>query len=78
MENSKVCEFFMNGRKVWDESKVRATFNSTDADTILEIRIPQNSTRDRIAWVHSKDGQYSVRSGYHYWHLHHTGGTYVQ
>lgn len=60
----KVCDFFLHGSKTWDEGKVRPSFTSNDAEAILATRIPQSSTRDMIAWVHSKDGQYSVKTGY--------------
>lgn len=38
--DSKVCDFFVQGKKEWDEVKVRATFNSNDAEAILATRIP--------------------------------------
>lgn len=47
--DSKVCDFFLPGQKVWDKDKIRATFNSGDADAILSTRIPQNSTQNRLA-----------------------------
>ena len=64
---SKVYDFFLDGRKAWDESKVRSMFNSVDAETILKVRISQSNISDRVAWSHSNNGQYSVKSGYHYW-----------
>ena len=36
---SKVYDFFLDGRKAWDESKVRSMFNRVDAETILKVRI---------------------------------------
>lgn len=36
------------------------------------------STSDRIAWVHSSNGQYSLKSGYHYWHSQHRGEAALQ
>lgn len=38
--NVKVCELFVEGRKDWDESKVRMNFKQTDANAIINIRIP--------------------------------------
>lgn len=66
--DAKVCEFFMRGRKVWDVNKLKDVFNSADVEAILSIRIPQNSTSDRVAWAYSSNGLYSVKSGYRYWH----------
>lgn len=33
---------------------------------------------DRLAWVHSADGQYSLRSGYKYWHEQNIGLNGIQ
>ncbi|XP_074364595.1 uncharacterized protein LOC141705594 [Apium graveolens] len=63
----KVCEFFRPYGKQWDEAKVTQTFHDGDARCILNTRIPQNQIQDRVAWLHTKDGQYSVKSSYHYW-----------
>ena len=35
------------------------------------MRIPQNHIHDRVAWLHTKDGQYYVKSSYHYWFERH-------
>lgn len=75
---AKVCDFFSVDSKSWNENKVRSTFNEDDSTVILTTRIPQNSTKDRIAWVHSNDGQYMVKSGYQQWHLSHIGEAWVQ
>lgn len=56
VRTEKVSEYFMGDRRAWDEIKVRNTFNNSDAEAILAVRIPQNGTRDRLAWVHSNDG----------------------
>ena len=77
-DSIKVCDFFLDGSKTWDVDKVRATFTSNDAEAILATRIPQTSTRDRIAWVHSNNGQYYVKTGYQTWHRHHLGGVELQ
>lgn len=63
----KVCDFFQENTRKWDEHKVRLHFNREDADAILSTRIPQGRTRDRIAWLHSSNGKYTVKSGYHQW-----------
>lgn len=69
--NEKVCEFFRPNSKSWDEVKVTQTFHERDAHCILNMRIPQNHIHDRVAWLHTKDGQYSVKSSYHYWFERH-------
>lgn len=70
-ENVKVSDFFLSDSKAWDERKIRNTFNNTDAEAILTTRTSQGSTEDRLAWVHSSSGQYTVRSGYQQWQLNH-------
>lgn len=76
--STKVCDFFTVGSKSWDESKVRLCFNPTDADAIMNTRIPQNGTIDRVAWIHLNNGQYTVKMGYHQWHNNHVGDLGVQ
>lgn len=76
--NAKVCDFFRHDRKAWDEDKIRRSFNDGDASVILTTRIPQNGSKDRLAWVHSHNGQYSVKMGYQYWHSNHLGNINVK
>ena len=73
--DDKVCKFFRPHSKKWDEAKVTQTFHEGDARCILNMCIPQNQIQDRVAWLYTKDGQYSVKSSYHYWfERHHTQG----
>ncbi|KAL8114917.1 hypothetical protein AgCh_021665 [Apium graveolens] len=71
-EQLKVCDFFRENEKTWDEHKIRINFSSDDADAILNTRIPQGYTRDGIFWVHSSNGKYKVRSGYFQWCKNHS------
>ena len=52
----KVCDFFKENRKECDVDKVNLHFSNEDAATIVNTRIPQGCTRDRIAWIHSSNG----------------------
>lgn len=74
----KVCDFFMEDKKHWDENKVKLNFNQTDADAILNTRIPPICTKDKIAWIHSNNGQYTARTGYRQWHKSFVGDFGVQ
>lgn len=76
--NSKVCDFFSEDRKSWDEIKVRLSFNQVDADAIVNTCIPQSGTKDMIARIHSSNGQYMVKMGYQQWHKNHVGDIGVQ
>lgn len=74
----KVSEFFLRNCKAWNEDKIRNTFSSVDSEAILAVRIPQSNIRDRVAWVHSNNGLYSVRSGYHFWLSNNTSNVDIQ
>ncbi|XP_074347003.1 uncharacterized protein LOC141685822 [Apium graveolens] len=60
-------DFIMTHGREWDEPKVMDLFSENDAKLILETRIPYGSAKDRIAWTHSTDGNYTVKAGYQYW-----------
>lgn len=66
-ETTKVCQFLKANGKEWDVNLVKETFNEVDAQHILQIRIPKHSVSDRVAWMHTKEGIYSVKSGYQAW-----------
>ncbi|XP_074363628.1 uncharacterized protein LOC141704240 [Apium graveolens] len=75
----KVKEYFCSNTKQWDMTKIQQTFHKLDADCILKTRIPQNQVNDRIAWKHTVDGCYTVKSGYHFWYGRHSDrGTEVE
>lgn len=44
-----------------------ALFSAGDAKAILNMRIPQNKTVDKMAWVYSTNGNYTVKTGYRMW-----------
>lgn len=67
LREEKVCEFFSPGVKMWDVDKIQSTFSATDASAILATRIPQTQAVDRLAWLHSTDGIYTVKTGYKFW-----------
>lgn len=63
----KVKDLFVPGVKSWDYQKVYNFFPNCDAEAILATPVPQAQAVDRMAWVHSVDGVYSVKSGYQFW-----------
>lgn len=63
----RVCDFFHKHTKEWDENKLRKHFSSEDVDAILRTRIPHGRTGNRVAWLHSMNGKYTVKSGYYQW-----------
>lgn len=66
----RVCDLFLAGSKQWDIQKVHNLFADCEAKSILAIPIPKDQVPDHMAWVHTSDGKYSVKSGYRYWHTH--------
>lgn len=46
---------------------MRQDFHEDDVELILQTRIPQNHMKDKVAWMHSSNGRYTVKTGYHYW-----------
>lgn len=67
----KVCEYFRPNIREWDVNKVQQTFHEDDVRCILQVRIPQNQVADRVAWLNTTDGRYSVKSGYHHCYNEH-------
>ncbi|XP_074376865.1 uncharacterized protein LOC141718382 [Apium graveolens] len=63
--------------KVWDEEKVRQKFTTVDANAILATRVPQHDADDRIVWSSCKDGVYTVKAGYKFWHDRNVDGSAV-
>ncbi|XP_060972579.1 uncharacterized protein LOC133038438 [Cannabis sativa] len=56
--------YLKKGSGEWDEEFVRVVFNPTDAELILQMATSECDIEDKILWHYSKDGEYSVRSGY--------------
>lgn len=65
--DDKVADYFRPDIKQWDVTKIQQTFHTIDVDCILNTRVPYNQIPDRIAWMHTKDGSYTAKSGYHFW-----------
>uniref|UniRef100_A0A803Q154 Reverse transcriptase domain-containing protein n=1 Tax=Cannabis sativa TaxID=3483 RepID=A0A803Q154_CANSA len=48
----------------WDEGFIKAHFNEEDAELILNLPSGSWGVEDKIMWHYSKNGEYTVRSGY--------------
>ena len=51
--------------KIWDREFIEANFHIDDAKAILSMPLSRRNAADLLMWLHSKDGEYTVRSGYH-------------
>lgn len=66
-ENTKIGSFFKERLLEWDEVKLREVFDDEDVAGIMRTKIPQYEVSDRVAWLHTKSGNFYVKSGYQLW-----------
>ncbi|KAG7599644.1 hypothetical protein ISN44_As06g038180 [Arabidopsis suecica] len=50
---------------LWDEAKLQAYIHPEDIKIIKKIRPQVVKSPDMPTWIHTRDGQYTVKSGYH-------------
>ncbi|KAF5459260.1 hypothetical protein F2P56_023222 [Juglans regia] len=60
---AKVEELLLNGG--WNHRLVYDTFLKEEADLICGLPVSSSNAPDKRIWAFSKDGLYSVKSGYH-------------
>ena len=65
-QNMLVCELINDANKKWDVQKVRTTFPPCLAMQVMQIPISYMGVSDRFLWPYTTDGNYSVKSGYHF------------
>lgn len=66
--NELVSSLILPGTKQWNVNLIKARFHEEDARAIFAISLPQREVCDRVAWSHSRNGYYDVKSGYKFWH----------
>ncbi|XP_065631571.1 uncharacterized protein LOC136068397 [Quercus suber] len=49
----------------WDHEVIESKFQRSDAEAILHIPLSRRQVPDVLFWLHTKSGEYSVKSGYH-------------
>ena len=63
--DSKVADLMQGSPLEWDSEKIRSSFLPYDAEAILQIPISNRSPPDKLIWHATRNGKYTVRSGYH-------------
>uniref|UniRef100_A0A803NTU1 RNase H type-1 domain-containing protein n=1 Tax=Cannabis sativa TaxID=3483 RepID=A0A803NTU1_CANSA len=48
----------------WDEKFIQSNFHSDDVNLILSLATSNKEVDDKIMWHYSKNGEYSIKSGY--------------
>ena len=61
----RVSELIDWSLKVWDRDLIKRRFHHDDADTILRIPLSRQQTNDTLFWLHSTEGEFSVKTGHH-------------
>lgn len=60
----KAKDLIDNSKHVWDESKIRHTFDEVTANQILGILLSRFSHADSLVWIREALGEFTVRSAY--------------
>ncbi|XP_050234884.1 uncharacterized protein LOC126683065 [Mercurialis annua] len=57
--------YFLQNNGCWDEEKLNTCFSHDDISNILKIPMSRNLPPNKLFWTLTKNGFYSVKSGYH-------------
>ena len=49
----------------WNRELIFANFHRDDMEAIFRIPLSRRQVQDTLMWLHTKNGYYSVRSGYY-------------
>ncbi|XP_042972967.1 uncharacterized protein LOC122304769 [Carya illinoinensis] len=64
-EEAMVAELINENTKQWDREKILRLLGPSNAAVIQKIHVSTSGARDRLVWLGTKDGGFTVRSGYH-------------
>ncbi|XP_042944540.1 uncharacterized protein LOC122278417 [Carya illinoinensis] len=63
--DEKVERLINRETKQWDRGLVTDVFDATTAAVILKIPISSSSMEDKLVWLGTRDGSFTVKSAYH-------------
>lgn len=63
-ENFLVWHYINHDTREWRIEELVGTFDGATIEHILSLPLPPTDMDDMLIWMYSKDGKYSVRSGY--------------
>jgi hypothetical protein len=63
---AKVSEHLDRDTNWWNYSLVHEVFSAEEAEMICSLPVCPNRGEVRLIWQHTKIGEYTVRSGYHF------------
>jgi hypothetical protein len=61
----RVCEFLLEDEQGWNEDKLHLFLPEPDVCDILNIPVGRAGSKDVLAWNHTKNGLFLVKSAYH-------------
>ncbi|KAK6163315.1 hypothetical protein DH2020_000179 [Rehmannia glutinosa] len=61
----KVKDLMVPYSNQWNVDLIRRTFDAEDANLILGIPLPRCDREDQLIWHFTRNGKYSVKTGYH-------------
>lgn len=64
LQATLVCDFIDPAAVAWKTDVIVGGFYKEDVASILSIPLSRNGQGDRLVWHHSKNGAYTVRTGY--------------
>ncbi|XP_042972810.1 uncharacterized protein LOC122304618 [Carya illinoinensis] len=66
LEDDKVARLIHHVNKQWDRGLITEVFGSELAAVIQRIPISSSGAKDKLIWLESKDGSFTVKSAYHF------------